>query len=162
MQAPGERRPGGAKERSWRRKKQEGTVVLDRGCLRKHGTWVKERASEIARGSPSRLYPHKDCHALERGSPERGRERAVEPVRSEWGRGGRTLRFQKSRVRSAASVPSVVKGDRERSPRGGESAPWALEERGKPAWERLGQGSERPRERRGGASGWWRSSESVR
>lgn len=39
------------------------------------------------------------------------------------------------------------------TPRVGQSASWALEGGGKPAWERLDQGSERRRQRRGGAGG---------
>lgn len=103
-------------------------------CLRKHGTRVKERASEISWGSPERLYAKRVPRAGE-GGPGRGTERAVEPARSESGacccpHGWRTWRFQKSRLRRAAPVLRDVRGDRERSrrvhgrtPRVGKSAP---------------------------------------
>ena len=104
------------------------------GCLRKHGTRVKERASEIAWGSPERLCAKRVPRAGE-GEPRarHGAGRRTGALR-EWGvlLPARVAHSEvpEKQVEKSRTAPRDVRGDRERSrrvhgrtPRVGKSAP---------------------------------------
>lgn len=91
------------------------------GCLRKHGTRVKERASEIAWGSPERLCAKRVPRAGE-GEPRarHGAGRRTGALR-EWGvlLPARVAHSEvpEKQVEKSRTAPRDVRGDRERSRR---------------------------------------------